>query len=182
MDDLRELLENFQRAYAERDLTRAEEWIRDVFVEEEPVYFGTSPAEECLGAGRILRLIGYQWTVWGQLMLDFDSLIRRDCGEAAGFVLTGYVDWEVSEEAFLSRAMMDVKDLVLRGGEAAAMLHELNTLSSKMLMEASRGTRHVLPVRLSGMAVRCEDGRMRFAHLHLSHPTQNYPDCRIERH
>ena len=31
-----ELLENFQGAYAERDLARAEEWIREVFVEEEP--------------------------------------------------------------------------------------------------------------------------------------------------
>lgn len=29
-----ELLENFQGAYAERDLARAEEWIREVFVEE----------------------------------------------------------------------------------------------------------------------------------------------------
>ena len=150
MDDLMELLENFQGAYAERDLARAEEWIREVFVEEEPVYFGVSPAEECLGAGRILRLIGYDWTVWGTLMLDFDSLIRHDYGAAADFVLTGYVDWEIAEDAFLGRAMMDVKDLVLRGGDAATLLHELNTLSAKMLMESSRGTRHILPVRMSG--------------------------------
>lgn len=176
-----ELLENFQGAYAERDLARAEEWIREVFVEEEPVYFGVSPAEECLGAGRILRLIGYDWTVWGTLMLDFDSLIRHDYGAAADFVLTGYVDWEIAEDAFLGRAMMDVKDLVLRVGDAATLLHELNTLSAKMLMESSRGTRHILPVRMSGMAVRCPDGKMRFSHLHLSHPTQTYPDCRIER-
>lgn len=176
-----ELLENFQGAYAERDLARAEEWIREVFVEEEPVYFGVSPAEECLGAGRILRLIGYDWTVWGTLMLDFDSLIRHDYGAAADFVLTGYVDWEIAEDAFLGRAMMDVKDLVLRGGDAATLLHELNTLSAKMLMESSRGTRHILPVRMSGMAVRCPDGKMRVSHLHLSHPTQTYPDCRIER-
>ena len=42
MDDLMELLENFQGAYAERDLARAEEWIREIFVEEEPVYFVSS--------------------------------------------------------------------------------------------------------------------------------------------
>ena len=96
-------------------------------------------------------------------------------------MLTGYVDWEIAEDAFLGRAMMDVKDLVLRGGDAATLLHELNTLSAKMLMESSRGTRHILPVRMSGMAVRCPDGKMRFSHLHLSHPTQTYPDCRIER-
>ena len=29
-----------------------------------------------------------------------------------------------------------------------------------------------------GMAVK-EDGLLKFSHIHISHPTQTYPDCRI---
>ena len=180
MNDLIELLERFQQAYTARDLSQAEDFIREVFVEKEPVYYGVSPAEQCVGAGRILRLIGYDWTVWGSLLLDFDSLVAHDYGQAMDFIVTGCVDWEIGEEAFLSRAMMDVKDLVLRGGDTKDLLHELNTLSSKMLMESARGSRHVLPLRMSGMAVR-EEGKLKFSHLHISHPIQTYPDCRIAR-
>lgn len=180
MNELMELLEKFQQAYSVRDLSRAEEFIEEVFVKNEPVYYGPSPAEQCVGAGRILRLIGYDWTVWGDLKLDFDSLVCHEYGDAADFVLTGFVDWVVDKETFLGRTMMDVKDLVLRGGDAEQLLYTLSDLSTKMLMEAGRGEQHILPVRFSGMAVR-EDGRMKISHLHLSYPTQNYPDCRIYR-
>ena len=60
------------------------------------------------------------------------------------------------------------------------MLYELNTLSARMLMEAGRGSRHVLPIRMSGMAVR-EKGRLKLSHIHLSYPTEIYPDCRVVR-
>ena len=180
MQELIELLEKFQQGYTARDLSKAAAFIEDVFVEKEPVYYGTSPAEQCVGAARILRQIGYDWTVWGTLLLDFDSLIAHDYGHSADFVITGYVDWEIGEEAFLSRAMMDVKDTVLRGGDAKTMLYELNTLSARMLMEAGRGNRHLLPIRLSGMAVR-EKGKLKISHLHLSYPTEVYPDCRVIR-
>ncbi len=180
MEELIELLEKFQRAYTARDLSQAQAFIEEVFVREEPVYYGASPAEQCVGAGRILRLIGYDWTVWGDLMLDFDSLVAHDYGAALDFLITGYVDWEIEESEFLGRAMMDVKDMVLRGGQAKELLYELGALSTKMLMEANRGSRHVLPIRMSGMAVRKEEG-LRLSHLHLSHPTQSYPDCRIAR-
>ena len=91
---------------------------------------------------------------------------------------TGYVDWEIGQDEFLSRAMMDVKDMVLRGGDTKDMLYSINALSSKMLMESERGSRHMLPIRMSGMAVK-EDGLLKFSHIHISHPTQTYPDCRI---
>ena len=131
-----------------------------------------------MGAGRILRLIGDDWTVWGTLLLDFDSLVAHDYGEAMDFLITGYVDWEIGQDEFLSRAMMDVKDMVLRGGDTKDMLYSINALSSKMLMESERGSRHMLPIRMSGMAVK-EDGLLKFSHIHISHPTQTYPDCRI---
>lgn len=178
MEELIKLLESFQHAYSARDLGSAQAFIDDVFVEKEPVYYGASPAEQCVGAGRILRLIGYDWTVWGDLMLDFDSLVAHDYGDAKDFIITGCVDWNIQGDAFLSRAMMDVKDMVLRGGDTKTLLYELNTLSSKMLMEAERGERHVLPIRMSGMAVR-QEGKLKISHLHVSYPTQNYPDCRI---
>lgn len=178
MQELIELLEKFQHAYSARDLGAAEAFVSEVFTAQEPIYYGTSPAEQCVGMGRILRQIGYDWTVWGELKLDFDSLLVHTYPDCADFLITGYVDWEIGQEEFLSRAMMDVKDLVLRGGEARELLYELNAISSKMLMEAERGERHLLPIRMSGMAVR-EEARLKFSHLHISHPTQNYPDCRI---
>ena len=178
MEELIALLEKFQHAYTARDLTMAEIFIDEVFVAQEPAYYGTSPAEQCVGAGRILRLIGYDWTVWGTLLLDFDSLVAHDYGEAMDFLITGYVDWEIGQDEFLSRAMMDVKDMVLRGGDTKDMLYSINALSSKMLMESERGSRHMLPIRMSGMAVK-EDGLLKFSHIHISHPTQTYPDCRI---
>lgn len=180
MQELIELLEKFQQGYTARDLSKAEAFIEELFVEQEPVYYGTSPAEQCVGAGRILRQIGYDWTVWGTLLLDFDSLIAHNFGHSADFVITGYMDWEIGEEAFLSRAVMEVKDMVLRGGDAKDMLYELNTLSARMLMEAGRGSRHVLPIRMSGMAVR-EKGKLKLSHIHLSYPTEIYPDCRVVR-
>ncbi len=180
MNEVMELLEKFQHGYSERNLSKAEEFIQEVFVKDEPVYYGPSPAEQCVGAGRIMRLIGYDWTVWGDLKLDFDSLVCHEYGDAADFVMTGCVDWVIDKDTFLNRAMMDVKDLVLRGGNPEQLLNTLSDLSSKMLMEAGRGEEHILPIRLSGMAVR-EDGKMRISHLHLSYPTQNYPDCRIYR-
>lgn len=179
MEELIELLERFQHAYAERDFGAAEAFVDDVFVGREPVYYGTNPAEQCVGAARILRQLGYDWTAWGELKLDFDSLVAHDYGSCADFLITGYVDWHIEEETFLSRAMMDVKDMVLRGGDARELLYEQNAVSSKMLMEASRGVRHLLPIRMSGMAVRERD-KLRISHIHLSYPTQSYPDCRAQ--
>ena len=179
MEELIELLEKFQHAYTERDFGAAEAFLSDVFVESEPVYYGTNPAEQCVGAARILRQLGYDWTAWGELKLDFDSLVAHDYGHSADFLITGYVDWQIGEETFLSRAVMDVKDMVLRGGDARELLYELNAVSAKMLLEAARGERHLLPIRMSGMAVR-ERGKLRISHVHLSYPTQVYPDCRAQ--
>ena len=105
--------------------------------------------------------------------------MAHNYGHSADFLITGYVDWQIGEETFLSRAVMDVKDMVLRGGDARELLYELNAVSSKMLMEAARGERHLLPIRMSGMAVR-EQGKLRISHVHLSYPTQVYPDCRAQ--
>ena len=179
MDRLLALLEAFQRAYAQRDVESVDAFLEACFVRAEPIFYGTSPAEQCIGKARIRRMLIYDWTVWGALKLDMDSLIAHDYGSFSDFVVTGYMDWTIPEDELLSRAMMDVKDMVLRGGPARTLLEQMNAISAKMLMEAQRGERHLLPVRLSGMAME-EEGELKFSSLHMSHPTQNYPDCRLE--
>lgn len=176
--EVRNLLSLFEKGYSDRDVNVLDGFVDRVFIENNPIYFGTASKEECIGVENVKRLVYSDWKYWGELKIDVDNAIINLKDDIAYFITKGAIDWYIPEEGFLQKSIEDIRSLVNNENTSKEKLLAICNSATKMLYEAERGATHLLPVRLSGIAF-IDDGQCKFAQLHLSHPTEVYPDSRI---
>ena len=176
--EIKELLLSFQAAYQKRSLDDIDSFLRSMFIEEFPVYYGVSSREQRTGLEDIRELVECDWRYWGDLHIDIDRVTVHGEADFACCITTGFVDWKIPEETFLGRSLHGIQDLLEGDGSQRQKLLAISNNAIKVLMEADRGTSHVLPLRIS-CTMKKEDGAWKFCQLHFSHPTEMYPDSRM---
>jgi len=175
-EQIKQFIEEFLSGYRLRDMSNVADFA-DKFFTCDAVYYGVSSTEHRVGRDEIISLITYDWSYWGMLELDTDNAHIDICGNSAGIVTTGCVKWSIPSEAFLGKVKMDIKAILDSPCSLKECTMQVNSLTSKALLETERGELHVLPVRVSAMLR--YDNVWKICQLVISHPTISYPDSRI---
>ena len=175
--NIRNFMRDFQLAYQLKGISRVYDFVNDFFTCD-AVYYGTSSTEHCVGKDALMSLITYDWSYWGLLELDIDNAHINVYGDAAGFVTTGCVRWNIPKEQLLEKAKADIREIIDGPYSLKECTMKINNLTSKVLLESERGDHHILPVRISAMLC-IIDNLWKISQLVISHPTANYPDSRL---
>jgi len=181
-------LDLFQKGYAERDTTKAEEWCNNIFFDNVEI-IGTwsihpNTSEWFKGKERAVRVIKGDWIGWGDLdanieeaNIDFDENLAwvsfeaivtrssensrsRTADESASNILKHFA--KLSEE--------DEKPSKLR-------LLETAYYANLILYQYEQGEEFIWPIRISGVLQK-KDGLWKFRQMHFSHPNRGFPNVR----
>lgn len=110
VDDVKRVLDNFQKGYTERNLDNAKTFVNELFSSKEDcIVVGTGFAEWCKGKDEILELIEIDWQYWGNLSLDLDNAVITMAGEAALFNVAGDLSKGLNRELLFSLCTDKVK-------------------------------------------------------------------------
>jgi len=176
-NNIKNFMREFQVAYQSKDIPNVSVFVSKFFTQN-AVYYGTSSTELCVGSEKIISLVKYDWSYWGLLELDIDNAHVNICGDAAGFVTTGCVKWNIPKESFLEKVKADIREALDSPCSLKECTMRVNNLTSKALLESERGELHILPIRISAMLCTQND-TLKICQLVISHPTAHYPDSRL---
>ncbi|UCG27888.1 MAG: nuclear transport factor 2 family protein [Bacteroidales bacterium] len=99
-EDVREeiirLLNKFQEGYTERDTSRIEPFMQQLFAEENLLVLGTMPNEICIGRKEAKRLVFSDWKGWGDCKFMMDIANVSAYGNVAWISTIGFVKFDLS--------------------------------------------------------------------------------------
>lgn len=176
--EIRNILNSFQQGYIKKNIEAVDDFVESIFVIKSPIYYGTSSKDQSVGLDNVKRLVENDWRYWGDLNLDIENAIINTRDDFAVFITNGTVNWGIHEEAFLNRSLDDIERMMTSDSTSKEKLMAICNNATKILYEAERGNVHILPIRVSGVMIK-ERGFWKIYQLHISHPTELYPDSRI---
>lgn len=89
-------LHRFQEGYRERDVSRAEAFVGELFAEDNTLTLGTLPGEIFRDPSATVRLIRGDWGSWGDCTFLVDGANVSSEGNVAWFATVGYVELDLS--------------------------------------------------------------------------------------
>lgn len=176
--EIRNILNLFQQGYIKKDIDEVDDFVEKLFTIKSPIYYGTSSKDQAIGLDNVKRLVENDWRYWGDLNIDIDNAIINSQDSYAVFIANGTVNWGIPEEAFLYRSLEDIERMMNSDWSYKERLLAICNNATKILYEAERGNVHILPIRVSGVLMK-EKNKLKIYQLHISHPTEIYPDSRI---
>ena len=180
-DEIRQLLQNFQEGYIDRDLSKVDSFM-ELFTGETEVIGtnGIKPGmdEWYTDRASARELVEGDWKGWGDLRLDLDSMSIHQRGDVGWVAASATVTQIIGQENYASyleyvKNYIDRQDLtaeqkllnILRGG-------------TNTVFELRRGEKFVWALRFTAVVLREADG-WKFAQMNFSFPTIYFPDVRI---
>jgi hypothetical protein len=94
--DLNRLLDRFANGYSQREVAKAEAFVDQLFVGEEPVVLGTLPTEIFRGGQQVKRLVRSDWESWGDCRFQMESAAISSRGDVAWIAAHGRVTFDLS--------------------------------------------------------------------------------------
>ncbi|QNO15953.1 nuclear transport factor 2 family protein [Alkalicella caledoniensis] len=179
------LLEIMQEGYTKRAVEDIDEYTEKLFVKsDEMIILGTSCGEWCLGYEDSKMLIENDWKYWGNVIIDRENLELTTKGDIAWFSTLGSVekDFSLSDKTydnFVNYAKEYLYEERCWLGEISDETR-LTTIAWELThLLTGQGKKYRWEIRLSGLAIKEEDG-WKFTQLQFSFPTTlRYPDERI---
>jgi hypothetical protein len=179
--EIHSLLQTFQDAYTRRDVAQLDVFM-DLFTPDLEV-IGTnavSPGKDEWYTSRDTArdIFKGDWESWGDLRLDMDSVSLKVHDEVGWIAVPATVTQTIGA-AHYARFLNFMKDFIEKSTlPADQKLHYILRGGTNTLYELNRGEKFVWPLRLTAVVVH-ESGGWKFAQLHFSFPTTNFPDVRI---
>lgn len=176
--EVRSVLNLFQQGYIKKNIEEVDDFVEEIFTIKGPIYFGTSSKDQAVGLEEVKRLVENDWRYWGDLNIDIEKALINEAEEFATFITIGTVNWGIPEEIFLNRSIEDIERMMISETSTKEKLLAICNNATKILYESERGNLHILPIRISGTMIK-ERGKWKIYQLHMSHPTEIYPDSRL---
>jgi hypothetical protein len=181
-----EVLKKFQAGYTQRDVTKVDEFVNELFDSEDVFLVGTDAAsvehgEWGEGIEKVKEVVERDWKYWGDLKLDIDTARIRIHANTAWVAL-----WASSEKLRpkkeeykktverIMRALESNKDKF----DSRLILHWLINFSSRYLWEFEQGEEFIHPLRITAVLVK-KKGKWLFRQIHFSFPMRGMPVYRI---
>jgi hypothetical protein len=178
--EVRKVLESFQKGYSKRDVNLLNEFMKEMFVKDEDLLIvGTGHDELCLGFDEVKDLVEGDWLYWGDVRIFTDGAMVSSSDDAAWIASDAVLMKTMTEEQF-SSGLIDTITEDMKGGMStrAKLLHTLEGITH-VLYHANQGESYIRPFRFTGLLVK-RDGTWKFKQMQFSHPTTTTPDVRLK--
>lgn len=182
-DKVREVLHKFQVGYTERNHEKIDEFMEEIFVNNEEMYaVGTATGELFIGFDQVKDLIISDWKYWGDVNINWENARVHIKDNTAWFASTGTVKYifEDTLEKF-DRHLNILKSKAEETGLTAKQkITYMNWFLSLVYHRREDKKREYLwPMRLSGVMLK-EGCSWKIINLKFSVPRSNFPDERFE--
>src|SRR5512135_2730083 len=102
--DVLAVLKRFQTGYSRRDVSRVDEYVRDLFDDQDVLIIGTNASipndgEWCEGIDAVKRLVETDWKSWGDLKMETEKARIRIDGGTAWVARTGVLEKSQTSES-----------------------------------------------------------------------------------
>ena len=187
-NELRKILNIFEEAYIQRDISRIDSFMDKLFDKDENIIvLGTSQSELCLGYEEVKDIFLSDWEYWGDLRIKADEATIIPLGNTALIYTNGTVKYSFySNDDTYTRHLGYIKqyfDGVSSDSKKPnkAKLTEINWKLCHLLNKWDGEERHYLwDLRISFLLVK-KDNRWIIRQMQFSLPVVGYlPDVRIE--
>ncbi|MEI5908336.1 hypothetical protein WAK64_14860 [Bacillus spongiae] len=184
---IKKVLTKFQAGYTKRNVEVLDDFIGEVFVQNERmITVGTSRSEWCFGRNELKELLKSDWMYWGNLTVNIENAKINTKGNSAWFLADSTISWDTTEDAEEWRQDL-VDDFFKKNGRfvhfspaaRVAMLNEKLLFIMKSFAHKQKEPL-TFPIRLSGGLVR-QDQSFRINRLHFSVPMKSFPEWRIDK-
>lgn len=181
VQEIKNLLENFQDGYTHRDLSQLDAFM-ELFTPDVEVIGtnGVKPGvdEWYMNRETARELVSGDWESWGDFRLDLESVSIHALGEVGWIAANAAVTKIIGEENYASYLNF-VKDFIENSPlPPEKKLHHILRGGTNTVYELRRGEKFVWALRFTAVAVHQPDG-WKFAQMNFSFPTIYFPDVRI---
>ena len=166
-EQIKALLKRFEEAYHRKNLDGIDRFVEANFIEESPVYYGTSGLEQFVGREQIAHLLYLDWKEWGILSFNYDQMQIHATDDFGDFITTASLEWEIPEDIRFQRMVDDVKAVANSTNVTRAQIERLALKLAYGIGEMAEGEVHRYDLRVSG-AVQKVDGLWKFTSIHMS--------------
>jgi hypothetical protein len=99
-NELREVLNIFEEAYIQRDVTKVDSFMETLFDKSENVIvIGTSCGELCLGYEEVKEIFSGDWEYWGDLRIKAEEATILQLGNTALIYTTGTIKYSFNSKS-----------------------------------------------------------------------------------
>ncbi|WBW94978.1 hypothetical protein [Oceanirhabdus sp. W0125-5] len=169
----------FQEGYSNRDITKIDEFISELFIDsEEVLIIGTAYDEWCKGLKQLKELLYIDWFYWGNFKLDIDNAHIYCTDKFATVSTTGILQKEFQEEKVIKHTLGKIEDVLKSEcNEKEKLLKSLKSISY-YLHEENIGDDVKRRVRFSAVLNKEEDA-WKFVSIHFSYPVAPPTDVKL---
>lgn len=181
--EIREVLQQFQAGYTERDIEKVGSFVEELFITgEDTCVLGTGTGELFLGSERVKTLVKDDWEYWGNVNMDWENAHISVEGEVAWFATTGSVKYTFEDtperyDSYVNFIKNKAEETELTPKQKITFINWALALTYHQREEKKR--EYLWPLHLSGVLLKDVD-KWKFVHLQFSIPNANFPDERFE--
>jgi hypothetical protein len=181
--DVMAVLKKFQSGYDVRDISKVDEYVRNLFDAQDVLVIGTGAAypgdgEWCEGIDRVKSLVESDWRYWGDLKMETDKARIRIDGSTAWVAFSGVSESFQTREAAYRKGMQMIKDQQkqkkYRENPREYFLWLSNYASSMLWdLEQEEGEKFIHPIRITAVLSN-KNGKWLFTQMNFAYPTGNH--------
>lgn len=185
--DVSAVLKRFQAGYDKRDISKIDEYVRDLFDSEDVLVIGTrayapGDGEWCEGIEKVKELVAWDWQYWDDLRMETEKARIRIDGNTAWVAFWGTL---VSRQTKAKGYSDGMKNILKRQQEndykenPREFFLWLSNYSSRVVWDFERtgGEEFIHPIRITAVLSK-NNGKWLFTQMHFSYPT-GYHKTRI---
>jgi len=182
-EQVRQVLQRFQDAYARRDPTQLIPFL-ELLADEALEVIGTNgiqpgKGEWYLGKTAAKELFLGDWQSWGDLRLDVPNARIRVNGKTAWLSASGTVNMTIAAEQNYDDYLALIKRYIdSENASAKEKLLYILRGGSNTLYELQRGERFTWPLRFTAVLT-LQGTDWLFQYMQFSFPTMYFPDARV---
>jgi hypothetical protein len=178
--DVSAILNKFQAGYDKRDVSEVDEYVRDLFDEDDVLIIGTrafsaEDKEWCEGIEAVKKIVEWDWKYWGDLKMEIEKARIRINGNTAWVAMVGTSESRQTKEAGYEKGMKAIRDWQNQKKyqeNPREFLLWLSYYTSRMLwdFEQTGGEEFVYPIRITAVLSN-KKGKWLFNQMEFSYPT-----------
>lgn len=185
--DVLAVLKKFQAGYGERDVSKVDEYVRDLFDAEDVLIIGTGASapgdgEWCEGIEAVKRIVELDWKYWADLKMETEKARIRIEGKTAWVAFWGTSKSRQTIKSGYAHGMEQIRDWLNQNKyqeNPREFFLWLSYYTSRMLFdyELVDGEGFIYPIRITAVLSN-KNGKWLFKQINFAYP-EGYHKTRI---
>lgn len=189
-ENVRKVLQKFQKGYTERNIKVLDNFMEDIFIKDDnSIITGTGYREWTFGFEQAKILIRNDWEHWGDICFDFKDVNINIHGEVCWITTVAICEIKRDIEKHNLELLGWIKDLI---DEKEAIYQQQNPkdrstkdklfdilyTSAMYLRDSNEGTKFIYPLRFSAVLLK-QNCQWKFHSMHFSFPNEGHVNNRF---